>query len=602
MQISCARSGARILGFALAALAILVPAAQAKPAASKDVPVQLLGINDFHGNLEPPSGSSGRITDLGPDTNGDGTPDPVTIDGVGGGAFLATKLRQLRQQNPNTLTVSAGDLIGASPFLSALFHDEPTIEAFNKMGLDLNAVGNHEFDEGVTELLRMQNGGCGPENSCPDGTFGGADFKFLAANVVYRDTGKPIFPAYAIKKFGNIKVGFIGMTLEGTPDIVAASGIRDVQFLDEAETANKYAAKLRNKHGVRAIVVLLHEGGFPGAPFAGIDGCNVAGPIVDIVDRTTQAVDLFVTGHTHQPYTCTKGNGQLIDGRPVTSASSFGRLVTNIGFKLDHNSKDIKDVTADNVIVRRETAALDIQALIDRFKILSAPIGNVPVGRITADIPREPNTVQNPSVGLNPLGNLIADAQLADTAAADRGDADLALMNPGGVRADLVFAGSPAGEGNGVVTYGEAFAVQPFNNIVTTQSFTGAQLLDVLKDQWCSGPTNVLLPSASLTYTYSKTAAAAIAGQACTTGMANPATNVKVNGVAVDPAATYRVTTNNFLSDGGDSFQSLRAGTNRTSLSDFDVDSLVRYLQPSLAAGAPAIAPPAADRSITVVP
>ena len=590
MQISRARSGARILGLALAALAITVPAAQA----AKDVPVQLLGINDFHGNLEPPTGSSGRITDLGPDTNGDGTPDPVTIDGVGGGAFLATKLRQMRQQNPNTLTVSAGDLIGASPFLSALFHDEPTIEAMNKMGLDLNAVGNHEFDEGVTELLRMQNGGCGPENSCPDGTFGGADFKFLAANVVYRDTGKPIFPAYAIRKFGHIKVGFIGMTLEGTPDIVSASGIRDVQFLDEAETANKYATELRKKHGVRAIVVLLHEGGFPGAPFAGIDGCNVSGPIVDIVGRTTQAVDLFVTGHTHQPYTCTKGNGQLISGRPVTSASSFGRLVTNIGFKLDRKSKDIKDVTADNVIVTRESPALDIQALIDRFKTLSAPIGNVPVGRISADIVREPNTAQSPAVGLNPLGNLIADAQLADTAAADRGDADLALMNPGGVRADLVFAP------DGVVTYAEAFAVQPFNNIVTTQSFTGAQLLDVLKDQWCSGPTNVLLPSASLTYTYDKSDAAAIAGQACTAGMTNPVSNVKINGQDLVATATYRVTTNNFLSDGGDSFASLRAGTNRTSLSDFDVDSLVRYLEPSLT-GTP-VAPPAADRSITIVP
>ena len=262
MQISHARSGARILGLALAALAALaiaVPAAQAaKP--SKDVPVQLLGINDFHGNLEPPTGSGGRHP---------GGP-PRSADRRGRRRLPRHPAPQLRQQNPNTLTVSAGDLIGASPLLSALFHDEPTIEAMNEMGLDLNAVGNHEFDEGVTELLRMQNGGCGPENSCPNGTFGGADFGFLAANVVCRDTGEPIFPPYAIRKFGNIKVGFIGMTLEGTPNIVSASGIQDVDFLDEAETANKYAAELRNEHGVRAIVVLLHEGGTP-SPFAGID-------------------------------------------------------------------------------------------------------------------------------------------------------------------------------------------------------------------------------------------------------------------------------------------------------------------------------------------
>jgi 5'-nucleotidase len=567
MMTSHARSGARILGLALALLAIAVPAAQAAPK-DKDVSVQLLGLNDFHGNLEPPTGSGGRIQEV---------PNGPQID-AGGAVYLAHQLQTLRQQNPNSLTVSAGDLIGASPLLSALFHDEPTIEAFNQMGLDLNAVGNHEFDEGVTELLRMQNGGCGPDNSCPNGTFGGADFQFLAANVVYKDTGEPIFPPYAIKKFGNIKVGFIGMTLEGTPNIVSASGIQDVDFLDEAETANKYAAELRNEHGVRAIVILLHEGGTP-TPFAGIDQCNVSGAITDIVDRTTDAVDLFVTGHTHQPYVCTAGNGSLIDGRPVTSASSFGRLVTNIGFELDHNTKDIKNVTADNTVVTRtQSPDLDMQALIARYNTLAAPIANEPIGHISADITRTSVTS-----GENPLGNLIADAQLADTDDADRGDADIALMNPGGVRADLTFASSPAGEGNGVVTYGEAFSVQPFNNIVTTNSFTGAQLLDVLKDQWC-GPALeaqvILLPSSTLTYTYSRAVATAISDQPCA-GAPNPVSSVRINGVPLDTAATYRVTTNNFLADGGDGFQSLRAGTNRTSLPDFDVDSLVRYFAPT---------------------
>ncbi len=580
-----ARSRVWIVGLALALLAVAVPAAQAaKP--SKDVHVQLLGINDFHGNLEPPAGSGGRIQEVA------GGPQ---ID-AGGAVYLANQLRTLRQQNPNTLTVAAGDLIGASPLLSALFHDEPTIEAMNEMGLDITAVGNHEFDEGVTELLRMQNGGCGPDNSCPNGSFGGADFKYLAANVVYKDTGEPIFPAYAIRKFGDIKVGFIGLTLEGTPNIVSASGIQNVNFLDEADTINKYAAELRNQHGVRAIVVLLHEGGFP-TPFAGIDSCNVSGPVTDIVDRTTDDVDLFITGHTHQPYICTAENGSLIDGRPVTSASSFGRLVTDIDFTLDQKTKDIENVTADNVVVRRtQPPAPDIQQLIDSYNVFADPIASRSVGRISADIGRG----SAPS-GENPLGNLIADAQLADTDDADRGDADIALMNPGGVRADLVFAGSPKGEGDGVVTYGEAFAVQPFNNIVTTNSFTGAQLLDVLKDQWC-GPAAeaqvILLPSSTLTYTYSQSVATAISDTPCA-GAPNPVSNVQVGGAPLDPAATYRVTTNNFLADGGDGFQSLRAGTNRTSLPDFDVDSLVRYLEPTLS-GAP-IGPPPTNR-ITVVP
>jgi len=416
--------------------------------------------------------------------------------------------------------------------------------------------------------------------------------------VVYRDTGEPIFPPYAIRKFGNIKVGFIGMTLEGTPDIVSASGIQDVTFLDEAETANKYAAELRNEHGVRAIVVLLHEGGTP-SPFAGIDACNVAGPITDIVDRTSDAVDLFVTGHTHQPYICTAGNNSLIDGRPVTSASSFGRLVTNIGFTLDGNTKDIESVTADNTIVRRTLpVAQDIQQLINSFKTLADPIANERVGRISADIPRETTPTPPGPLGLNPLGYLIADAQLADTDDADRGDADIALMNPGGVRADLTFASSPAGEGDGVVTYGEAFSVQPFNNIVVTQTFSSAQILDVLKDQWCSGPRTVLLPSA-LTYTYDQSDAAALNGVPCSPSVPSPVSDVRINGVPLDPAGMYRVTTNNFLADGGDSFASLRAGTNRTSLPDFDVDSLVRYLEPTLT-GAP-IGPPPLNR-ITVVP
>ena len=497
------------------------------------------------------------------------------------------------------MTVSAGDLIGASPLLSALFHDEPTIEALNALGLDLTAVGNHEFDEGVDGAAAHAERRLPPGRRLPGRRrFAGADFQYLAANVVYRDTGEPLFPPYAIRNFGGVKVGFIGVTLEGTPNIVSA--VRDRRtwtFLDEAETANKYAAELRNEHGVRRSSCCSTRAASP-TPFAGIDSCNVSGPVTDIVDRTTDAVDLFITGHTHQPYICTAGNGSLIDGRPVTSASSFGRLVTNIGFKLDQQDRRTsRTSTADNTVVTRtQPPAPDIQQLIDGFNTLADPIATQPVGQISADITRTPA-----ASGENPLGNLIADAQLADTDDADRGDADIALMNPGGVRADLTFASSPKGEGDGVVTYGEAFTVQPFNNIVTTNTFTGAQLLDVLKDQWC-GPVVeaqvVLLPSSTLTYTYNRATATAISDTPCA-GAPNPVSNVSINGAPLDTAGTYRVTTNNFLADGGDGFQSLRAGTNRTSLPDFDVDSLVRYLEPTLT-GAP-IGPPPTNR-ITVVP
>jgi len=555
----------RILGLALLALALLVPAtAQAEP---RDVEVQLLGINDFHGNLEPPTGSSGRITPA---------PGATPVD-AGGAAYLATHIRRLRATNPNSLVVSAGDLIGASPLLSAAFHDEPTIEAMNEIGLDLNAVGNHEFDEGEAELLRMQYGGCHPTDTAgtckdADGRFDGANFRFLAANVVRRDTGEPLFPPYEIRKFGNIKVGFIGMTLEGTPDIVSPSGIRNLEFLDEAETANRYAEELRNEHGVRAIVVLLHEGGTP-TPFAGINACNVSGPIVDIVNRTDDAVDLFVTGHTHQPYNC------VIDGRPVTSASSFGRLVTDIDFTLDRRTKDIESVSANNVIVDRTVErAPDIQALIDRYTTLVAPIRDRVIGNLTADLTR---TADN--TGESTAGNFVADAQLFDSLGEG---AVAAFMNPGGVRADILA---------GPVTYGEAFTMQPFGNNLTTITLTGAQLYEMLKQQWCGLPsTRILLPSHTVHYTFDRTKV--VVGAPCATAV-NPVVpgSLTINGTPVVDNQTYRITVNSFLADGGDGFSLLTQGTDRVG-GAVDTDALERYF-----ATAPQLSPPALNR-IDVTP
>jgi len=511
------------------------------PAASADaqpIDLQLLALNDFHGHLEP--GTPGTIREF-------PSSDPVR---AGGAEYLATHIRNLEADNPNTLVVSAGDLIGASPLLSALFHDEPTIEAMNRIGLDLNAVGNHEFDEGATELLRMQRGGCHPTDGCLDGDgFGGAEFGFLAANVVHENTGQPLFRPYAIKKVDGVKVGFIGMTLEGTPEIVTPSGVAGLRFEDEADTANRYAQVLRKEHGVRAIVVLLHEGGAQTAPF-GINDCNgISGPIVDIVNRTTDAVDLFITGHTHQPYNC------VIDGRPVTSASSFGRLVTDIDMTVDRVSHDVTSVRVNNRIVTQTVAkADDISALIAKYDTIAAPLRNRVIGSTSAAITR----VTNPA-GESALGDVIADAQLEATSAADRGAAVAAFMNPGGIRADF-----DAGD----VTYGEAFTVQPFGNSLVTMTLTGAQLDTLLEQQWCgqSFP-RILQVSASVRYTWD--AAAPVCDRV-------DATTIAINGVSVEPAGSYRITVNSFLADGGDAFRVLREGTDRLG-GDIDLDALEDY-------------------------
>ena len=595
-------SSLRLLGAAgVLALVFASPAAAHKRGhhhKQEDVKVQLLAFNDFHGHLQTTTTGGISIDPPPPQT----TPPSPTTRPAGGAAIVGRYVRELERQNRNSLLVTAGDLIGGSPLLSGLFHDEPTIEAMNLIGLDLASVGNHEFDEGADELKRMQRGGCHPDDGCQDGTpFRGADFRYLAANVIRRDNAKPFFPPYSIRRFQGKKVGFIGMTLEGTPSIVSPSGIANLQFLDEAATANRYARELRRRHGVKAIVVLLHEGGFPAVPFNTTtvdDRCTggISGPVLDIVENTTADVDAFITGHTHQAYNC------VIDGRRVTSASSFGRALSDVDLTIGRNG-DVKSVDARTIATYAagQQPVADVQRVIDRYDELSADARREPVGRISADIRDSRNGDTPDASGEFPAGNLIADAQLADTKAADRGGAVVALMNPGGVRSDFLFADSGTeGDEDGLVTYEEAFTVQPFNNLVTTQTFTGTQLLEVLKDQWCGSNTRatILLPSKGFHYTWDESVAASTLGQPCA-GAENPVTisDVTINGVAVTETGTYRITTNNFLADGGDDFLSLTQGTNRTTLpeGEFDIDSLVDYMAPTLA-GAPPINPPALDR------
>ena len=539
----------------LAAMVVMLvvaigPAEAAPSPQARTVPIQILAVNDFHGALMPP----GTI----------GTPTGNV--NAGGAEYLATWIKTMKADNPKTVVVSAGDMIGATPLLSALFHDEPAIETFNEIGLDFNAVGNHEFDEGLAELMRMQNGGCHPVDGCADGDpFDGADFRYLAANVVYEGTNRTIFPAYRVMTFSGVKVAFIGMTLEGTPGIVSPSGIAGLDFKDEADTVNRLVGILKTK-GVKAVVVLVHEGGYP-AVSTEYNGCSgISGPIVDIVERTRDEVDLFITGHTHQAYNC------VIDGRVVTSAASNGRLVTRINMEVSRKTKDVTSISAENVIVT-QTVTKDpaITALIAKYNAFAAPLANRIIGSITADF------VRGASRGVESnIGRLIADAMLDATDDPDTGNAQIAFMNPGGIREDFLVSDIAAGEAPGEVTFGEMFIVQPFGNAMVTMDLTGTQIDAALEAQWIGVnpvPGNKLLQvSEGFTYSYS----AAVAADPANAGNVVDINTIMLNGVPIDPNGVYRVTVNSFIADGGDQFPVFVQGTNRLG-GAVDTDALEAY-------------------------
>lgn len=521
------------------------------------VEVKMLAFNDFHGNLKP----NGNVT----------VPDPAdpskTISVAAGGAeYLATWIKSLKAKNPNNVVVSAGDLIGASPLLSALFHDEPTIEAMNALGLDFNAVGNHEFDEGATELLRMQNGGCHPTDGCQGKTsFAGANFKFLAANVVNETTGKPLFPAYLVKSFQGIKVAFIGMTLEGTPSIVTPTGVAGLKFLDEADTVNKLVPELKAQ-GIEAIVVLLHEGG---AQTGLLNECKgVSGPIVDIVNRLDPAVDMLVSGHTHQAYNCE------INGKLVSSAYQYGRVISEIDFTLDGKTRDVAKRKASNVVVSQDVAKDGlISQLIAKYEQLVAPLESRVVGKVAGALSRTVN-----AAGESVMGSVIADAQLAATSPAGFGAAKIAFMNPGGVRAELTP--NAAGE----VTYGQLFTTQPFGNSLVTMTLTGAQIKELLEQQFVghsNGQTSnrILHVSKGFSYSWDSTRPA---------GQRVDAASIKLDGVVLDAQSNYRVTVNNYLATGGDKFVVLVQGKN-TLGGKQDVDALEDYIKASSPLAVPAL-------------
>ncbi|WP_433250891.1 bifunctional metallophosphatase/5'-nucleotidase [Streptosporangium sp. CA-135522] len=564
----------------------------------KTVPVRLLALNDFHGNLEPPTGSSGRMVD----ENG------ATVE-AGGAAYIATHLKQLSDKN--TLKVAQGDLIGATPLISAAYHDEPSVEFLGKVGVTASAVGNHEFDEGYSELRRIMRGGCHPVDGCsPAGEWKGADYTYLGANVIFKrpnasaekdaltafggqdtaslrallkDYGIPALPPVTVRWMNGVPVGFIGLVTQSTPNIVTSEGIKDLEFIDEVKAAN-VASRLLKLVGVKAQVVLVHEGDQVTAGQSP-DACSAQpGAGNRIATQVDAEVDMILSGHSHQAYLCTVTDPQG-GKRLYSQGGSFGRVITKVDFQVDVRTRDVvrSSVVADNqVVTRTVTPDPEIAEFVKTWKDRVAPVANKPIGRITADVT---NTAS--ASGESSLGNLIADGQLA--AARTGGNAQIALMNPGGVRASLAYAGSAAGEGDGVVTYGEAFTVQPFNNLLQAVTLTGAQLKTVLEQQFTGGPnaqpfTKILQPSSNLTYTYSTGAP-----------WGSKVSNLKIDGVGVTDSQTIRVAANNFLVGGGDAFLAFKDGADLWS-GPLDIDAFAAYF-----AANPSITPPVPDH-ITVTP
>lgn len=582
--------------FASVALSACLGNSGSGGAAAAPESVKLIAMNDFHGNFEVPAAGNGGSVVL---------KDPAVAAGTtvrtGGAAYLATLIKQLKAKNPNSIVVGAGDMVGASPVTSTLTHDEATVDILNKLGLEVSSVGNHEFDHGKSELQRLQNGGCyvggtvGKDTCINGGLFSGASYKWLSANVVDSSTGNPLFPATYVKKFGNASVGFIGLTLKGTPAVVTSTGVAGLDFLDEATTINKYAAQLK-AGGVDAVVVLIHQGGQTTASTLNDQSCpNLSGEILPIVDALSKDVSVVVSGHTHQEYVCQR-NGKLL-----TSTGFYGSAVTEIDLtiqpgvgvtKMSANTvpviNDLNTSVPAGYSILSKDAAMD--ALVQSYVTLSTSLKSLVVGSITADIKRAlisgASTPTRDETAEGPMGDVMADVYLAGGP-----KADIAFINPGGVRADLIY------QNGGAVTYGDLLTVAPFGNVLATADLTGAQIVRLLEQQWeapnCAAKTGangcgrMLQPSSTFSYTWD---AAKPAGAADGAGNRVVAGSLKLNGTAMDMSKTYRVTFNSFMAPGpGDNFSVVtKYGTNITNSGVIDIDAFVGYMKnhPKLAPAA----------------
>lgn len=478
------------------------------------VDIQIQGINDFEGNLLP-----------------------TELDGrqAGGAAYLAAYLDEYQEKDNSTIRVHAGDMAGASPLISGYFFDEPAIRALNLMGFDVGAVGNHEFDEGPEELMRLLDGGQreGEEDRSAE-DFEGAGFPYLAANTVYEDTGEPFLEPYEIVERKGAKVGFIGVVTPQTEEKVVPDAIEPFEFRDISETVNRYSAELERK-GVDSVVVLAHESGSqevqkPGAP--------AEGPIIDETRQMSDAVDLVVAGDTSS-YVNTE-----VDGKRVVQSFDKGTSFNDTTLTIDRKTSEVVDTEAEIVPVYTEDVAPDpeVQTLVDDYSDRIAEVESQEIGEAAGDITTETN-----NAGESALGDLIADAQR------ETSGADIAFMNPGGIRTDIQ---------QGSVTYGDLYDVQPFDNAVVTQEFTGEQILAVLEQQFDDDVDTVLQPS-GIEYAYDAN---------------GEISDVTVNGEPLDEGASYTVAANNFLTGGGDGFTTLEEGANPETLGS-DLDALVEYIE-----------------------
>ena len=548
----------RVLAFGL--IGLLAACATVPPPPAGPVEVQILAINDFHGNLEPPNMTVPAADGAVP---------------AGGAAYLASALKQMR--TPNSVTVAAGDLIGASPISSALFLDEPTIKALSMAGLDLASVGNHEFDKGSAELLRMQKGGCAKNTNrqpCAVERFAGAGFQYLAANVVGQN-GQTLFPATAIRQVGGVRIGFIGMTLKETKTLVSPSGVAGLNFTDEAVTANALVPGFKAA-GASTIVLLIHQGGSITGKYYDQSCPGLAGDILPVLAKLDPAIQLVVSGHTHNAYICRvpmQGGGS----RLLTSSGKYGALITDIRLTFDRAGGSLTGEKGNFVIVQGEpiqTARLtapivpshrvfaadpEVAALVKRYHDAASGAANRPVGRLAGAVLKGSEGIESQAAGL------ISDGQLFVARDPGRGHADFALMNNGGARTDLM----PAADG--AVTFGQIFAMQPFANNVVTKSYTGAEIKAVLEQQFASGTNsvaqpNMLTPSANFRFSFDKSRPA---GQRIVA--------MTLYGKPIDPGKSYRVAINNFLASGGDNYTLLAGGHDPVD-AGLDLDVTAAYL------------------------
>jgi 5'-nucleotidase len=552
----------RFAGAAPMLLASILAGCASTPATRPRGPVELnlVAINDFHGNLEP---SKYTLASNGSDKK-------QTIQ-AGGIDVLKGALDAFRKEDRDLLFVAAGDLVGASPAMSSMFADEPSIEAMNRMGLVASSLGNHEFDQGSKELLRQQHGGCDsprPAKACQlSKDFRGAGFTYLATNVVDAQTGKNLVPGWRIVDVKGVKVGLVGAVLKDTPSVAVASAIKGLSFLDEADSINKALPAMRAQ-GAQVFVVLIHEGGHTGDAFDKVNCDGLEGPIVGIVKRLDPAIRLVITGHSHKGYLC------KVDGRTVTQADAMGHLLSRIKMTVEPDTGRVDDIQVSNVVMTPSAFTPDAQmgAYLRDVRARSALVLAKPVAQIaTNNVARKEG-----ESGESPLGDVIADSEVAATR--DQG-VQLGFMNPGGIRKDLEAGG------NGVVSFGQAQAVLPFGNTLVILDLTGAQLRTVLEQQW-DRPNNdqyMLQVSRGLSYSWDSSRPA---GQRLVPG------SLKVEGKPVEEGKTYRIVANNFLADGGDNFPVLAKGVNRLDTGMRDLDALIAFLKQNPGTGAASLAAP----------